>query len=65
MHQRLLKADEQVSLATVYRTLRLLSSLELLCELELPEGGRRFELASDEAPGPSPPSVCALRHRRI
>ena len=49
VHQRLLKADERVSLATVYRTLRLLSSMELLCELELPEGGRRFELASDEA----------------
>jgi Fur family ferric uptake transcriptional regulator len=36
-----------VSLATVYRTLRLLSSLELLQELELPDGGRRFELAGD------------------
>lgn len=47
MHQRLLRAEERVSLATVYRTLRLLSSMELLRELELPEGGRRFELASD------------------
>ncbi|WP_399251346.1 Fur family transcriptional regulator [Synechococcus sp. CS-205] len=47
VHQRLLRADERVSLATVYRTLRLLSSMELLRELELPEGGRRFELASD------------------
>lgn len=45
----MLKAQERVSLATVYRTLRLLSSMELLTELELPEGGRRFELASDEA----------------
>ena len=35
-----------MSLATVYRTLRLLSSMELLRELELPEGGRRFELAT-------------------
>ena len=48
VHQRLLRADERVSLATVYRTLRLLSSMELLRELELPEGGRRFELASDD-----------------
>lgn len=47
VHQRLLRAEERVSLATVYRTLRLLSSMELLRELELPEGGRRFELASD------------------
>ena len=37
-----------MSLATVYRTLRLLSSMELLRELELPEGGRRFELASHD-----------------
>jgi len=45
VHQRLLRAEERVSLATVYRTLRLLSSMGLLQELELPEGGRRFELA--------------------
>jgi Fur family ferric uptake transcriptional regulator len=48
VHLRLLRADERVSLATVYRTLRLLSSMELLRELELPEGGRRFELASED-----------------
>jgi Fur family ferric uptake transcriptional regulator len=47
VHQRLLRAEERVSLATVYRTLRLLSSMALLRELELSEGGRRFELASD------------------
>ncbi len=45
VHQRLLGAEARVSLATVYRTLRLLSSMGLLQELELPEGGRRFELA--------------------
>lgn len=47
VHQRLLRAEERVSLATVYRTLRLLSSMGLLHELELSEGGRRFELAGD------------------
>ena len=47
VHQRLLGAQARVSLATVYRTLRLLSSMGLLQELELPEGGRRFELAGD------------------
>ena len=47
VHQRLLRGEERVSLATVYRTLRLLSSMELLRELELAEGGRRFELATD------------------
>ena len=36
-----------LNLATVYRTLRLLSSMGLLQELELPEGGRRYELATD------------------
>jgi Fur family ferric uptake transcriptional regulator len=46
VHRRLLNAQTRVSLATVYRTLRLLSSMGLLQELELPEGGRRFELAS-------------------
>jgi Fur family ferric uptake transcriptional regulator len=44
VHQQLLGAEARVSLATVYRTLRLLSSMGLLQELELPEGGRRFEL---------------------
>ena len=48
VHQQLLRAEERVSLATVYRTLRLLSSMDLLRELELPEGGRRFELASGD-----------------
>lgn len=48
VHLRLLRDQERVSLATVYRTLRLLSSMELLRELELPEGGRRFELACND-----------------
>lgn len=47
VHQQLLEAEERVSLATVYRTLRLLSSMGMLQELELPEGGRRFELGGD------------------
>jgi Fur family ferric uptake transcriptional regulator len=47
VHLRLVRGQERVSLATVYRTLRLLSSMGLLQELELPEGGRRFELAGD------------------
>ncbi|MEB3316559.1 MAG: Fur family transcriptional regulator [Cyanobacteriota bacterium] len=47
-HQRLRIQGEQVSLATVYRTLRLLSGMGLLKELELAEGGRRFELAGQD-----------------
>ncbi|NDD21406.1 MAG: transcriptional repressor, partial [Synechococcaceae bacterium WBA_3_309] len=38
VHLQLLRADARVSLATVYRTLRLLASMALLRELELPEG---------------------------
>ena len=48
VHQQLLKGDARVSLATVYRTLRLLTSMDLLHELELPEGSRRFELSNAE-----------------
>ena len=40
--------DSSVSRATVYRTLRLLADMGLLQELELSEGGRRFELAVDD-----------------
>jgi Fur family ferric uptake transcriptional regulator len=58
VHQRLLRAQERVSLATVYRTLRLLSSMELLRELELPEGGRRFELANGDHPRDHHHLVC-------
>ena len=47
-HQKLRDRGEQVSLATVYRTLRLLSGMGLLRELELAEGGRRFELAGHD-----------------
>ena len=36
VHLRLVRSQERVSLATVYRTLRLLSSMGLLQELELP-----------------------------
>lgn len=47
-HQKLRARGEQVSLATVYRTLRLLSGMGLLKELEVAEGGRRFELAGND-----------------
>lgn len=50
VHRLLDRDPGRVSLATVYRSLRLLSSLGLLAELELPDGGRRFELASDAHP---------------
>ena len=48
VHQQLVQLNLKVSLATVYRTLRLLADMGFLQELELSEGGKRFELASDE-----------------
>ena len=48
VHQQLAQQDLKVSLATVYRTLRLLADMGFLQELELSEGGRRFELAGDD-----------------
>ncbi len=50
VHQKLLEANSRVSLATIYRTLRLLVEMEFLHELELSEGGHRFELASQDHP---------------
>ncbi len=50
VHHKLLEAHKRVSLATVYRTLRLLVQMGVLHELELSEGGHRFELSSDEIP---------------
>ena len=50
VHQRLFEANTKVSLATVYRTLRLLVEMGLLHELELTEGGHRFELSSEDNP---------------
>ena len=48
VHQQLSELRTKVSLATVYRTLRLLANMGFLQELELSEGGRRFELSVDD-----------------
>ncbi len=50
VHQNLVQAKSKVSLATIYRTLKLLVKMGFLHELELSEGGHRFELASHEHP---------------
>ncbi len=50
VHHQLLDAKTRVSLATIYRTLRLLVEMGFLHELELSEGGHRFELSSDDLP---------------
>ncbi len=50
VHHQLLEANTRVSLATIYRTLRLLVEMGFLHELELSEGGHRFELSSCDHP---------------
>ncbi len=50
VHQKLVASNSRVSLATVYRTLKLLVDMGFLHELELTEGGHRFELASHDHP---------------
>ena len=50
VHGKLVQSSSRVSLATIYRTLRLLVQMGLLHELELSEGGHRYELLSNENP---------------
>tara|TARA_B100000579_G_scaffold222583_1_gene182044 strand:- start:206 stop:664 length:459 start_codon:yes stop_codon:yes gene_type:complete len=50
VHAKLTSSGERVSLATVYRTLRLLVKMTFLNELDLSEGGNRFELLSHDHP---------------
>lgn len=50
VHQQLVQSNSRVSLATIYRTLRLLVEMGFLHQLELSGGGHRFELASDDHP---------------
>ncbi len=50
VHAQLTSESKRVSLATIYRTLRLLVKMGFLNELELSEGGHRFELLSHDNP---------------
>ena len=50
VHGKLIASNSKVSLATIYRTLRLLVEMGLLNERELREGGHRYELLSNDFP---------------
>lgn len=50
LYGKLLERGSQVSLATTYRTLKLLSSLGLLRELDFAEGHKHYELKQDDVP---------------
>lgn len=50
LHAKLLGKGSNVSLATAYRTLKLLSSIGLLRELDFAEGHKHYELKQDTLP---------------
>jgi Fur family ferric uptake transcriptional regulator len=50
LHGKLVQSGSHVSLATTYRTLKLLSSLGLLRELDFAEGHKHYELKEDTVP---------------
>lgn len=50
LHGKLIEDGMNVSLATAYRTLKLLSSLGLLRELDFAEGHRHYELKQEDLP---------------
>jgi Fur family ferric uptake transcriptional regulator len=50
LHSKLIGKGSNVSLATAYRTLKLLSSLGLLRELDFAEGHKHYELKQDTLP---------------
>jgi|AGTN01.1.fsa_nt_gi Fe2+/Zn2+ uptake regulation proteins len=50
LHGKLAEKGSNVSLATAYRTLKLLTSLGLLRELDFAEGHRHYELKLDDVP---------------
>lgn len=50
LYSKLLERGSTVSLATTYRTLKLLSTLGLLRELDFAEGHKHYELKQDKVP---------------
>jgi|GEM_PF-316823 len=50
LHAKLVGKGSNVSLATAYRTLKLLSSIGLLRELDFAEGHKHYELKQDTLP---------------
>lgn len=50
LYSNLLERGSTVSLATTYRTLKLLSTLGLLRELDFAEGHKHYELKQDKVP---------------
>lgn len=44
LHEALEKRDEQISLSTIYRTVKLMARMGILRELELAEGHKHYEL---------------------
>lgn len=58
LHRELAQIDSGISLATTYRTLKLLASIGLLRELDFAEGHKHYELATPQS-APHHHLVCA------
>jgi Fur family ferric uptake transcriptional regulator len=50
LYQRLSAQEPKISLATAYRTLKLLASLGLLREVDFAEGHKHYEINREETP---------------
>lgn len=50
LYQRLSTEDPKISLATAYRTLKLLASLGLLREVDFAEGHKHYEFSREDTP---------------
>ena len=50
LHEILVKQNQNISLATTYRTLKLLSQFGYLRELDFAEGHKHYELNKDKKP---------------
>ncbi len=49
LHERLQESDHNISLSTIYRTVKLMANMGILRELELKEGHKHYEI---NQPGP-------------
>lgn len=49
LHERLQKAKHNISLSTIYRTVKMMANMGILRELELKEGHKHYEI---NQPGP-------------
>ena len=64
LHQTLAEKEEKISLATIYRTLKLMARMGILRELELAEGHKHYEI-NPPAPQHHHHLVCVQCYKTI